>query len=197
LGDILNNLPWQIQVSLASGYAAYLLAYRGIRFGHRAVDTTFITLVFSLVATAILNLLGSLAHPVVSGAVAFFCACAIAILWCRFFRSWLYHFLKWAKVSWTDDDPSALATLSSNSKFSISQIAVELDNGAWLQCKEAAKFSDAPFGPFVIGPNGDVALYLTHEEDKELKTVRDAHWGDRITYVPASRVRRITLRHGR
>jgi len=108
--------------------------------------------------------------------------------------------LRWAKVSWSDDDPSALATLSGNARFPVSQIAVELDNGTWLRCDDASRFANAPFGPFVIGPTGDVALYLTHlekpgEPDVEVHNVRDGHWGDRITYVPAPRVRRITLRH--
>jgi hypothetical protein len=52
----------------------------------------------------------------------------------------------------------------------------------------------------LLGLNGDVALYLTHEEAadgkvKTLATVRDPGYGDRITYVPASHVKRITIRH--
>jgi hypothetical protein len=203
LNEDLLDLPWQIQVSLASGYAAYLLGYRGIRFGHSAVDTTFITLIFGLVATAIIALLNiwhPSINPVVSGAVAFLGACVVALLWRRIFRQWLHRFLRAAKISYTDDDPSALATISANNKFGPTQIAVQLDNGTWLRCDYAAKFNESPFGPFVLGPNGDIALYLTHEElegqpAKELQSVKDKDWGDRITYVPASRIRQITLRH--
>ena len=35
----LLNLPWQIQVSLASGYAGYMLAYTGMRENHRTIDS--------------------------------------------------------------------------------------------------------------------------------------------------------------
>lgn len=205
--DQYANLPWQIQVSLASGYAGYLLAYMGIRSGHSAVDTAFITLIFGLLATGTLALFGyanldvsKAPYSVVSGAIAFLVTCGIALLWRRWLRGWLRALLRAWKITYSDDDPSALATLSGNTKHLVSQIGVELDNGTWLRCDDAAKFRDAPYGPFVIGPNGDVALYLTHEEphgapEKELKTVRLAGWGDRITYVPASRIRQIIIRH--
>lgn len=35
--NLILNLPWKIQVALASGYAAYLLGYRGIRSAHKAI----------------------------------------------------------------------------------------------------------------------------------------------------------------
>jgi hypothetical protein len=61
-------------------------------------------------------------------------------------------------------------------------------------------FRNSPYGPCVLGANGDVALYLTHIDEpgkrsKELKTVQDGTYGDRMTYVPAARVRQITMRH--
>jgi hypothetical protein len=75
-----------------------------------------------------------------------------------------------------------------------------MDDGTWLRCDDVRKFSDAPFAPCVIGPSGDVALYLSHEDSpdgksKEITSARNREYGDRITYVPASRVKRITLRY--
>jgi len=55
--SVLLNLPWNIQIALASGYAAYLLGYRGVRAAHKAIDIAFITLVFGLVATGVIVLL--------------------------------------------------------------------------------------------------------------------------------------------
>lgn len=51
----LLNLPWQIQFSLASGYAAYLVANTGNREHHQPVDVAFSTLLFGLFATLIYN----------------------------------------------------------------------------------------------------------------------------------------------
>jgi hypothetical protein len=41
---------------LASGYAAYVLAYTGLRDRQKTVDIAFISLVFSLIATFVLTL---------------------------------------------------------------------------------------------------------------------------------------------
>lgn len=199
MNETLLSLPWQIQASLASGYAAYLLAYMGIRFGHSSVDAVFVTLVFGLIATGVMWLLRAF-DPIYYVPAAFAATIVVAVLWRRFFRDWLYALLYWMKVTWSNDDPSALATIINDIHSPITQAAVELDDGTWLMCNYAYKFKDAPFNPVILGPNGDVALYLTHEERKgepvrELATVHDENYGDRITYIPAARIRRITLRH--
>jgi hypothetical protein len=77
---------------------------------------------------------------------------------------------------------------------------VLLDDGSWLSCQNAVDFNNAPFGPFQLGPNGDIALYVTDISspdgvDKPQLTLRDPAFGDRITYVPAARIKRITVRY--
>lgn len=197
----LLNLPWQIQVSLAAGYSAYMLAYIGLRHTHRQIDTVLISVVFSLIASGSLVLFSRWTdRPLSLSAAAFIATCLTAVAWRKWGRSALERGLRLIDVTWANDDPSSLVTLSANSKFRLSQIAVLIDDGTWLQCNDTKKFSDAPFAPFLLGPNGDVALYLTHEEKpgetaKELTTVRHEHYGDRITYVPAARIRQITFRH--
>lgn len=195
----LLSLPWEIQVALASGYAAYMVAYTGLRDRHRTIDIAFITLVFSLIATAGLALTTTL-PALVSGAIAFAAALVVGILWRKWGRDLIRTSLREANVSWSDDDPSALATLASNARCPVSQVAVLLDDDTWLSCNDTSRFNDSPFGPCQIGPNGDVALYLTHEArkgeaEKELKTVVDPQYGHRITYIPANRIRRLTIRH--
>ena len=201
MNDVIQNLPWQIQVSLASGYAAYLIAYIGIRFAHTSVDTLFISLAFGLFTTGAMWVMRAI-DPIYSVPAAFLFTIAIAILWRAFARGWFYSALYALNITWSNDDPSALATISANSKHRISQIGVQLDDGTWLTCRHADRFRDAPFRPMTIGPSGDIALYLTHEEppgqpETELTTVRDDKWGDRLTYIPAARIKRITIRHER
>ena len=103
-------------------------------------------------------------------------------------------------ISWSNNDISAIATIIKDSKFPVSQIAVKLDSGDWLRCDDTRKFSDAPFGPCIIGDDGSVALYLTHRIDskgevKELGTTTVLEYGDRLSYVPANRVVQLNLRH--
>jgi hypothetical protein len=193
------KLPWEIQVALASGYASYALAYTGLRDRQRTIDIAFLSLVFSVPATMIFGVMAS-KSPALTVPLAFISAFAVALIWRKFLRPLVFPILRKLNITWADDDPSALATLSGNSKFGVTQIAVLLDDGTWLRCDDVRKFENAPFWPYVLGPNGDVALYLTHEENaggeaKTLSTVRDPFYGDRITYVPASRVREITIRH--
>jgi hypothetical protein len=196
----LLNLPVQIQIALGSGYAAYMTAHAGIRGHHSATEVAMRSIAYGLVATAALALMPRGSNMVVGGAVTFLITIFAAMFWrrigCRLWRD----LLRRAGVSWSDDSPSAWMSFGENTDHYVSQIAVQLDDGTWLQCNDTARFRDAPFGPCVLGSNGDVALYLTHEEEpdgksKELKTVLDPHYGARLTYVPAARIKRVTMRH--
>jgi hypothetical protein len=196
----LLSLSWQIQVTLASGYAAYIIAFTGIRDHHRALDTTFGALVFGLIASAVLALSTAYLGPIFAGALALTSACAVGLLWRRWGRKALIGALRKMKVTQSDSAPSSWATLTSDTQHYVSQIAVLLDDGTWLRCDDTTPFADAPFGPCCLGPNGDLALYLTHTESSDgavtvLTTVRDDYYGDRVTYVPAARIRQVTMRH--
>ena len=231
--DALLNLPWQIQLSLASGYAAYLLCYVGIRAKHTAVDVTFLTLTFGLIATGVYFLVGRLYDPCYQAAasgllntcllalgrsdppfsasqsglgtifasfLAFISACTAGIFWRRYLRKLVRYALRASDVSWIDDDPSALASIVFNSDHRMSQLSVLMEDGTWLICKTLNKFDKSPFGPCKIGTDGDVAMYVTHTIDasgveKEFKTTKDADYGDRITFIPASKIKRMNFRH--
>lgn len=199
--DELLKLPWQIQVALGSGYAAYLLSYAGIREHHKAIDTTFISVAFGLVATAALMLTVEW-KPIYSLLTALIAACTVGVVW----RKWGRHAVRWLlwkfDISWGNNDPSALATLIDDTSFEVSQIAVQLDDGTWLRCDDTTEFNGAPNYPCLIGPAGDVALYVTHEEPiagraKRLKHTRDPNYGDLITYIPAVHIKRLNLRRVR
>ena len=50
----LLKVPIAIQIALAGGYLAYLVAYAGIRQHHTTADATFRSIVFGLAASAVL-----------------------------------------------------------------------------------------------------------------------------------------------
>jgi hypothetical protein len=197
----LLKLPWDLQVPLASGYAAYVLAYTGLRDRQKTVDVAFISLVFSLIATGILVVSAKRGiEPIKAGALAFAVTVISGALWRKLGRPAVSWSLRAANITWSNDDPSALASLSENTKCYVTQVAVLLDDGSWLSCLNAVDFNKAPFGPFQLGPSGDIALYVTDisEADgveKPQLTLRDSAYGDRITYVPAARIKRITVRY--
>lgn len=194
----LVDLPWQIQVALASGYVAYMLAYTGIRSHHQVTDTAFRTLLFGLCATLMLWLTRGW-HPVASAGVAALATIAVGIGWRRFGIDALVSMMRSADISWSDDMPSAWAVLNANARFPVSQISVELDDGTQLQCTDTMPFASAPFGPCRYGSTGDIALYVDSiarpgQKARRQPSVSDEVYGFRLTYIPASRVRRVHFR---
>lgn len=200
----LLELPWQVQFTLASGFAAYALAYAGIRAHHKTIEIAFGTLVFSLATTGVFWTLVDKNFVVPPGAmvIAFFVTLLVGLIWRKFGRRIVRGVLRASHVSHADDDPSAWGALFDGAEFNVSQIAVRLDDGTWLRCDDTSPFADAPFGPCILGGAGDVLMYLTEEQSsdgsvKEMKSVKSVKYGDRITYIPAGRISSINIRHKR
>lgn len=203
--DILA-LSWTVQVALASGYAAYIIAFRGIRSHHSAQDTAFSVLVFSLITSGVLWVMRG-QSPVLGSVVAFILSIATAAIWRSLGGPVLGLILRRLKVTWADDTPSAWARLQENRSIRVSQIAVWLNDGSRLICEDASLFIGLPYAPYVLGTNGDVLLYVTHlrparaagEDNKPaLKpqtTTIDLIRGARVTYVPSGQIARVTIRH--
>jgi hypothetical protein len=194
----LIDLPWQIQVALASGYAAYLLAYAGIRGHHKSIDTAFRSIMFGLFTTFLLYL-GAGLKDLVSALLAIAGTLAAALLWRRFGIKALVGTMRAMDVSWADDMPSAWATLQANAEHPITQVNVQVEDGSWLSCSEAHKYVDLPFGPCRYGPSGDIALYVDRiqpagGEARPQPSVVDANYGALLTYVPAEQVRQVSIR---
>lgn len=196
--DVLK-LSWQIQLALGAGYAAYMLCYVGIREHHKPIDTTFKALVFSLVATATLWVMRSWT-PIIAGGTAFAASLVAGLLWRLIGINGFRALLRTRDVSWADDSPSAWHSLTSaNSHFKMSQISVLTDENVWLFCDDAHAFGNYPFGPAQFGPNGDMSLYVTAEQPEggtiiTHEAVFQEGWGSRMTFVPATKIRRVTMR---
>ena len=203
MGDLLK-LSVATQFALGTGYIAYCLAYLGNRSHHQTIDVTLSTLGFGLIATFILQpsplpWFWHFDHPWLE-MVAFAVTIVCGLAWRGFGRKLLGWALRAANISWKDDAPSPLDALHQDTSVFMTQVSVQLKDGTWLRCDNAHQYRDAPLGPCVIGRDGSIGLYLTHVEKedgtvRELKTVRFEGAGDRMTYVPASEVKMINLRH--
>jgi hypothetical protein len=194
------DLPWQSLVVLASGYAGYFLAFAGIRQHHKAIDVAFASLVFGMVTLGGLTLGTYIALPnPLTAIIAVISTWLSALIWRKWGRSLLRSALYKFDFSWSDDDPSAWFSIATQQDFNISQCAVYLDDGTWLMCDDAAKFENAPIAPCIFGPDGDVALYVTHKELPngsmfEMESVFDDEYGPRLTYVPKKRISQVCFR---
>lgn len=193
----LSALPWTTQLVLASGYCGYLVAYVGIRYNHKAADTIFSSLAFGLVALLCL----AIPFPVVTwakGIAAFMSSIAMGVLWRAWLREAIRELANKLHYSWADGTQSAWDRVQENSKYPPSQLAVETQDGWTFYCTDAHKVMDLPFGPFILGTNGDVLMYVDKSEapGKEPADVEGVfdEWGSQITYLPKDRIARIAIR---
>jgi hypothetical protein len=196
----LLKVPVAIQIALAAGYLAYLVAYAGIRQHHTAADATFKSIIFSTATSAVL--LWKPFVPYVNEAVAVLAALACGLVWRSVGIKASQSVLRSTGISWADDVPNAWLTITAlRTDLRPSQIAVDIEGGRTLCCDDTTVFADAPYGPCVYGLDGSIAFYVTAErrpdgrwtEHTDIRTTQ----GDRLTYVPASAIKRVEIRNWR
>lgn len=197
MGNELLTLPFAIQIALGTGYLAYLIAYAGIRQHHTATDAVFRSIAFGLAASWIIYFAPSQWWSTV---IAIASPLLLAVLWRWRGMAWSKGLLRKYEVNWTDDIPTAwLSIVAEDTQSRPSQIAIDLDNGRTLVCEDTRRFVDAPHGPCKFGLDGSLAIYVTAEmrangEWFEHANIRDPIDGDRMTFVPATAIRRVEIR---
>jgi hypothetical protein len=195
----LLKLSLAVQVALGSGYIAYLISYAGIRQHHSATDVVFRTLIFGLVASAVMTWTTLFSPLKLAAAVA--AAVSVGALWRWRGMRWAQSALRQASVTWADDIPTAWLSISATrTDCPVSQIAVEMTDGRLLLCEDTRVFVEAPFGPCVLGLGGDVGLYVTDEMRPDGTWFKPSDvWhpldGVNLTFVPAAQIKRVELRH--
>src|SRR3546814_3890833 len=67
------------------------------------------------------------------------------------------------------------ALVLENTRHRQTQISVRLVDGSRLHCTQMHKVGDYPFGPAILGNNGDIAMYVDREDTpaKESKDYSD------------------------
>lgn len=196
----LLTLPWQIQIALGGGYAAYTLAYVGLRKFHTASDVFFKTIIFSLFASGIF-FLNLPVNWIAESAIGVAAAIAVGVLWNVILRHWYIKILKTIGIH-SNDLPTAWLSISHDQEHYFTQVAVTLEDGSCLSCEDLNQFTRSPNGPAVFGTDGDLALYVTHIKktsggSAEQTSVIDSYHGDRMTYIPADKIARMTFRKKR
>lgn len=197
----LLELPWATVLFLASGYAGYFVANTGVREHHKNIDVAFSSAVFGFVSLLVYRTGVSAGVPdLISSACSFVFAIVLGAVWRRFGRASLRWTLKRSGVSFADDSPTALQSMFDVKHGGATELSVRLKDGSWLQSCNLQNFAHFPNGPFVVGMNGDVLLYVTDSRDAGSENSRPnlsldgLGWGWEITYLPASEVARIDLR---
>lgn len=194
------SLPWATLLTLASGYSGYFVANIGVRDHHKTIDVTFSTLVFGFFGTILYLLVQGLGGEIVLASLAAFLGASIlGALWATVGRGALIWLLRATNISHNDDLATAFDALITETKTDATQLSVKVGDDLWLLCDDVSSFADAPNGPFVLGRNGDLLMYVTHarrgDEDYEpCGGLVDETWGTEITYIPADKISQIDIR---
>lgn len=191
-------MPWAVQLVLASGYCAYLLAYMGMRDHHRAPDIIFTSIAFGLVAMLVLAVPASYS-PIARGSLAFGAACCAGAAWRLKVRAWVRWIARKLDYSWADDAPRAWDRLLEETGHGPTQFVVQLTDGKYLHCTDAQRVEALPFGPYVVGTSGDVLMYADRVTEidgteADIDAVFDEDWGNLVTYIPHDQIRKISIR---
>lgn len=197
----LLDLPWPTLVTLAAGYIGYFVANVGVKDQHKAVDITFSALVFGLFSAGIYHAsvwVGINAYMAAFPAVM--AAFVAGSCWRKYGRKWMYSLLRKYDISWSDNTSSAWQQMFGMTDYGTTEVIVILRNGSGLQSINVARFEGLPNGPYTLGNNGDVILYVTHssppdnEEWVEFKDVVHDSWGALATWIPADQIARVEIR---
>lgn len=202
----LIELPQQIQIALAAGFIGYLIAFAGVRSRHTQIEMALYTVVFSVIATAVLNaaaivwgLVLSTGVTVVSALSAFVFTAMAGYAWQQF-RPLVFKVLRRLKLAQHDGTGSAtvLDGIINDSRLHWNQLKVNLTDGSGLICENTSDHGNAAIGFVRIDGDGNIAMIATHRDDGlgncvELDGVRH-ELGDQVTYIPATQVRHVVIR---
>ncbi|MGX8941969.1 hypothetical protein ACWWJF_18465 [Symbiopectobacterium sp. Eva_TO] len=197
----LLDLPWATLVTLASGYIGYFIANVGLKEHHKPIDILFSTLIFSLLPTAIYHVtLWCGVNAYTATLLPVLLALTLGASWRKYGRKRLYAFLRKHNISWSDGTHSAWQQMFGLTDYRVTELFVVLKDGSGLLSRLPGRFEGLPNGPFTLGNNGDVILYVTHrssansDEWVEYGDVIHQDYGALATYIPADQITRIDIR---
>lgn len=198
--------PIWVQVALGGGYLGYLVAYLGIRAHHKQADIAFLTMAFGLIATLAFGVCEPVIGYVLASIAAVLASVMAGVFWRVLGRRGVRGAMRFGRISFVDDDHSAWETVFADTNHDVSQVRVDMDDGTQLFCEDLSKFANAAIRPVIVGNDGSVAMYVTHvyrrgQNGDEIETPRSdvisRDWGDRMTLIPASRIKALELRFKR
>lgn len=196
----LISLPLDTLLVLGTGYLSYCIVHGGLRDNHSPMDVTFNTIVFGMFTKLALNLAGfNDQNQLIPATTAVLSTIALAIIWKRYLRDLCRKFLRWSRVSHSDETPTAWDRIRTETMQDFTQISVFTNKGVF-HCSDLSRLGKLPFGPCVFGKDGSISLYADRVKDNDGEwidkdqTSPDPFWGTKVTYIPASEIVRIETR---
>ncbi|ADW16393.1 hypothetical protein Despr_0204 [Desulfobulbus propionicus DSM 2032] len=202
MNDIENllNLPEYIQIVIATGYIGHSIARSGLRDKERKDELLYGIIVFGLFGYVAFDLVKPFfSYFLIPAIIAVVSVVVISCLWRKVGKPLTNTIFQNAGVLNEDGIPNVWTGITQCTHAGPTQVKVLLKDGSALICNNVQSFGDAAFPKYYTDNDGNIALYVTsiRKTDgttKEMTTVRDADWGDRLTYVPASEISRVMIR---
>lgn len=194
------NIPQYIQIVIVTGYIGFRIARSGLRERERKDELLYGILVYGLIGYIIYDLcMPFYKYVLVPAIVSTATTILVAIFWRKYGSNFWNDAMHKLQVSNEDGTPDVWSGITQCTSSGPTQVEIILKDGTSLACNDVQSFSDAPFPRYYTDNFGNMAIYVTHKKNpnsdkKEQKTVRDAEWGDRITYVPSQCIERVLFR---
>lgn len=198
LNDI-TQLPFEIQLVLASGYLAYKLATTGLDRSHKTSDVVFQVFAYGSIAYPAYLFVAGRGYGYWAVAIAFIASALGAALWRSFVRSWVVAALKKTGVTRENYVPSTWDHIL-QARQNWAYVSVELANGERLESNLSSLPQNMPLGAADLDTAGNIAIYVTRAIDTdgdptdfELTDGLDAQGLAALTYIPASQINSVTV----
>lgn len=200
-------LTFELQVALVAGYLGFSVGTAGLRHGIKSEDAIFQIIVYALPAAILMHLPSDVIRDrlpenravYLLALLSVLATVSVALLWRRWVRGAWYDWLRKRGLMAENNMPSTWDSIIQEPDTVWSQLSVTTDDDRIYHCTNTGLFADAAIELPDIDREGNVALYcdkltLPDGTEKEQSTTRTEGWGDRLTYIPASRIRRVQLR---
>ncbi len=192
------ELPLALQVSLATGYLGYSVAYAGLRRGHGAIEPTFLSFVFGA-PTAIMAATAPTSPLAVTASFGAAMTLGAALIWRHWGRMAWVELTRGLGLNAEDGLTNAWDGVLARQGLNIDQMSVHTADGRILYLSDKRGLRGKPFDGLYLGADGSVLMAVQKERLpdgslQERTDLSDPEWGTRLTYIPADQVLRINAR---
>jgi hypothetical protein len=201
-------LPVQTLSVLAAGYMSYRLAYTGKDAEHKATDIIFMVFVFAFVAKLsgdLVRILGdkldlvAILRDTVAILIGVVTALVTSAVWRKHGERWVCKILSKSKISHSDRTQTAWQAMVAKEHLDLNSLVVHKKDGSMVMSERLHDFNDLPFGSCILGPDGSIALYVTHKWHntetgwEERDPYESGNFGAEVTYIPASEISEVSI----
>lgn len=191
---------WALLVPVAIGYTAFRIAYTERIDPQNTTEVFFFTLVFAslfnVCASIMVDILTFVKANFWFALIAKFFVPAVltwvaAVFWrTRGMKCYANFWRKGLKQSHLDGFKSVTETIVASS-YNPQTLLVTLQNDSTFCCSYLPKYNDKPFGPYLLGRDGSIAMYVTHSQapNNDIWIETDENSREQITVIPADQVR--------